>query len=477
MGPAPSGSRILAIEVTGVADLDRYVEDRRAEYVAELKEFLRIPSISALPEHRGDIDRAAAWVADALRRAGVPRVEIMPLSRGEGHPVVYGEWIVDPAKPTYLIYGHYDVQPVDPLELWESPPFEPEERDGKLFARGATDDKGCLMEAVWGVRALRDLKGQPPVNVKFLLEGEEEIGSPNLAQFLRENQELLRCDVVLGADGSMLSPDQGCLTIASRGLCACQIDVYGPNQDLHSGSYGGAVANPLHALARIVASFHTPDGRVAVAGFYDSVRPLSEKERQDMASTPFDEKAWLQDIGLEEPFGEPGYTTLERLGARPTLEVNGMWGGFQGKGTKTVLPAEAHAKITCRLVPDQEPEQILDLIEAHVKQQRIPGVRVEFQRFAGSARPYAMPADHPTLQVAARVLEQLYGKPAPTARMGGTVPVAEHFRSILGTWFLYYSFGDPDTRLHAPNEFIRTGTIPRAVKGFYLLLEALGEGK
>ncbi|MBO2519610.1 dipeptidase [Limnochorda pilosa] len=458
-----------------MADLDRYLEERRERYVEELKEFLRIPSISALPEHREDIERAAAWVADALRRAGVPKVEIFPLQGGEGHPVVYGEWVVDPAKPTYLIYGHYDVQPVDPIELWESPPFEPEERDGKLYARGATDDKGCLFEAIKGVEALRDLKGAPPVNVKFLLEGEEEIGSPNLGAFLEENRELLKCDVVLGADGSMLSPDQGCLTIASRGLAACQIDVYGPNQDLHSGSYGGAVANPLHVLAQIVASFHTPDGRVAVSGFYDRVRPLSEKERADLAAIPFDEEAWLREIGLEAAFGEPGYSTLERIGARPTLEVNGMWGGFQGKGTKTVLPSEAHAKITCRLVPDQDPDQILDLIEAHVKKHQVPGVRVEFQRFPGSARPYAMPADHPTLEVAARVLEELYGKPAPTVRMGGTVPVAELFSSILGTWFLYYSFGDPDTRLHAPNEFIRTGTIPRAVKGYYRLLEALGQ--
>lgn len=457
-----------------MADLDSYLAARREVHLSELKEFLRIPSISALPEHRPDIDRAAAWVADALRRAGVPRVEVFTLNGGQGHPVVYGEWTVDPQRPTYLIYGHYDVQPVDPVDLWTSPPFEPQEREGKLYARGASDDKGCLFQAIKGVEALRELRGGPPVNVKFLVEGEEEIGSPNLAAFMREHRELLRCDVALSADGEMLSPDQGCLTIASRGLAACQIDVYGPSRDLHSGSFGGAVANPLHALAQLVASLHEPDGRVAVPGFYDQVRPLSDQERQDMASTPFDEKEWLASVGVQEPFGEPGFSTLERLGARPTLEVNGMWGGFQGEGTKTVLPAAAHAKITCRLVPDQEPDRILDLIEAHVLAQKVPGVRVQVRRFPGSARPYAMPADHPTLAVAARVLEELYAKPAPTARMGGTVPVAEFFRSILDTWFLYYSFGDPDTRVHAPDEFIRIESIPRAIRGYYMLLEALG---
>ncbi|WP_231699412.1 dipeptidase [Limnochorda pilosa] len=453
--------------------MERYVTGERERYLEELQEFLRIPSISALPEHRPDVDRAAQWVAEALRRAGVPRVEVFPLEGGKGHPVVYGEWTADPAKPTYLIYGHYDVQPVDPVELWTSPPFEPQEREGRLYARGATDDKGCLFEAIKGVEALGRLRGAPPVNVTFLVEGEEEIGSPNLAAFMREHQDLLRCDLALSADGEMLSPDQGCLTIASRGLAACQIDVYGANRDLHSGSFGGAVANPLHALAQIVAGLHTPDGKVAVPGFYEAVRPLSPEERRDLASTPFDEKAWLAAIGVAEPFGEPGYSTLERLGARPTLEINGMWGGFQGEGTKTVLPAEAHTKITCRLVPDQDPDRILDQVEAHVRAQRVPGVRVEVRRFAGSARPYAMPVDHPALAAAARVLERLYGKPAPTARMGGTVPVAEFFRSILGTWFLYYSFGDPDTRVHAPDEFIRIDSIPRAVKGYYLLLEAL----
>ena len=377
---------------------DAYLEQHRETHIQQLLDFLRIPSVSALPRHKDDVRRAAQWAAEHLRAIGVPKVEILETG---GHPIVYGEWTVDATKPTYLIYGHFDVQPVDPEHLWENPPFEPVIKDGRIYARGAADDKGCLFLALKAVEALAALDAQPPVNLKFMLEGEEEIGSPNLPGFLERERERLRADAVLCADGGFYLPQKPDITIGSRGICAMQIDVQGPKGDLHSGAYGGAIQNPIHALAAILASLRSPEGKILVKGFYDGVRPLTDEERADIARVPFDEKEFFAGVGVTEGFGEPGYSTLERLWARPTLEVNGIWGGFQGEGTKTVLPAEAHAKITCRLVPDQEPEQVLDAIEAHIRAHTPPGVTVRITRFPGSAPAYLMSRDHPILAKAA----------------------------------------------------------------------------
>lgn len=454
-----------------MAKYDQYFEEHRERHLEELKDFLRIPSVSALPAHKDDVRKAAEWAADNLRASGVPRVEILET---DGHPSVYGEWIVDEAKPTYLIYGHVDVQPVDPEHLWESPPFEPTVRDDRLYARGAADDKGNAFVPVKAIEALAALDGKPPVNIKFLIEGEEEVGSPNLPPLLEREAGRLQCDAVLCADGGFYRVQQPDITVGSRGICAMQIDVQGATSDLHSGSYGGAVQNPLHALAAIVASLRDKDGKVLVDGFYDGVRELTADEKANIAATPFDEAEFLAGIGVSETFGEPGYSTLERLWARPTLELNGMWGGFQGDGTKTVLPNEAHAKITCRLVPTQDPEQVLDAIEAHVLAHAPDGVTVTVDKFAGSARAYLMEADHPVLDVAAEVLEDVYGEKPVFTRTGGTLPVAAMVEDILETDFVFFTFGDPDNQVHAPNEFFRLASFDKGVRAYVKLLNELG---
>lgn len=452
---------------------DAYLEQHRETHVQQLLDFLRIPSVSALPRHKDDVRRAAQWAADHLRAIGVPKVEILETG---GHPIVYGEWTVDANKPTYLIYGHFDVQPVDPEHLWENPPFEPVIKDGRIYARGAADDKGCLFLALKAVEAIAALDGKPPVNLKFMLEGEEEIGSPNLPGFLEREKERLRADAVLCADGGFYLPQKPEITIGNRGICAMQIDVQGPKGDLHSGAYGGAIQNPIHALAAILASLRSPEGKILVKGFYDGVRPLTDEERADIARVPFDEKEFFAGVGVTEGFGEPGYSTLERLWARPTLEVNGIWGGFQGEGTKTVLPAEAHAKITCRLVPDQEPEQVLDAIEAHIRAHTPPGVTVRITRFPGSAPAYLMSRDHPILAKAAQALREVYGEEPVFTRTGGTLPVAAMVKSILKTDFIFFSFGDPDNQVHAPNEFFRLESLDKGARSYVRLLLSLAAG-
>ncbi|HEY8450036.1 MAG TPA: dipeptidase [Bacillota bacterium] len=450
--------------------MERYLNDRRPQQLAALKEFLRIPSISALPEHAADVELAASWLAEQLRRIGVPDVRVLPTA---GRPIVYGHWPVASDRPTVAIYAHYDVQPVDPVAAWTTPPFEPSERDGRLYARGASDDKGNLMIPLFALEALAALAGGPPLNIKLIFEGEEEIGSPSLPAFFAAQRELLRADLALCADGSMWSADTPSLTVGCRGITALEIHVQGPRADLHSGMYGGTVQNPIHALVELLAGMRHPDGRVAVAGFYDRVRPLTEAERRQIRTIPFIEEDYLQAIGAPAPFGEPGFSTLERQWARPTLEVNGIGGGFQGEGVKTVLPAEARAKLTCRLVPDQDPDDVAALIEAHVEQHRPAGCTVRVHRFPGGARPYLMPLEHPALEAAARVLEGVYGRRPLVTRTGGTLPVADLFRSQLGMWFVFFSFGEPDNNLHAPDEFLRLGSFDRGIRAYCRLLQEL----
>jgi acetylornithine deacetylase/succinyl-diaminopimelate desuccinylase-like protein len=452
---------------------DAYLEEHDARHLAELQEFLRIPSVSSLPEHRDDVRRAAEWVADRLRELGAQGVELLPTG---GNPVVYGEWPAPQGAPTALLYGHYDVQPPDPLDLWESPPFEPTVRDGKIYARGAADDKGNMLAPLKAIEALVATQGRVPIGLKCLFEGEEEVGSPSLPGFVRDNAARLKADFALSADGSMWGPDTPSLTLGSKGIAACQLDLRTANTDLHSGQYGAAVPNAVEALARLVTTMHDDAGRVTVPGFYDAVRELSAEERAQIARVPFDEEEYRGRLGLKALWGEPGYTILERAWARPTLDLNGIWGGFTGEGLKTVTPCEAHAKITCRLVPDQEPGQIVDLIEAHARTHCPPGATVAVRRFPGAARPFAIRSDHPALQAAGRVLAELYGKEPLAIRIGGTLPIAETLQTELGADLVFFSWGMPDSQVHAPNEWYRLADFTYARRGYCALLNELGTG-
>ncbi|HET8985764.1 MAG TPA: dipeptidase, partial [Trueperaceae bacterium] len=421
-------------------------------YVDDLAEFVRVPSVSTAREHRPDIDAAADWVAARLRRAGLDNVRILPT---KGHPVVVGRLHHDPALRTVIVYGHYDVQPPEPLELWNSPPFEPVQRDGRLYGRGASDDKAGVLIAIQAIEAYLASGSMPPVNVTFLIEGEEEIGSPNLQQFIRDHRDLLSADLAISADGGIYAPGVPSVTVGSRGLAGVQLKVTGASADLHSGMYGGAVANPLMALARILASMQDANGTVLVEGFYDGIPPLDQGVRDELARSPDDEAKELRSLGLDRWWGVPEFTPRERRNVRPTLEVNGMGGGFQGQGIKTVLPREAMAKITCRLVVGQDPQDIVEKLRAHVATVTPPGVTVSVEPLAGSGWAYQMPVDHAALAVASDSLEAVYGRPAFPVWTGGTVPVAEQFQRLLGVWCLYFAFGEPDNNIHAPNEFFR----------------------
>ena len=420
--------------------------------LGELVAFAAIPSVSTDPAHEADVRAAAAWVAAKLAAAGPLSVRVMATP---GASVVYAEWLGAPGAPTVLIYGHYDVQPEDPVEKWLSPPFRPTLRDGRLYARGVSDDKGPMLIPIKVAEAFFATHGRLPINVKFLLEGEEEIGSRHLEAFVAQHEALLAADVVISADGAMWRIDEPSLTVANRGLATLELSLQGPGKDLHSGRHGGSVANPLHAMARLIASLHQPDGRVAVAGFYDGVRELSPAEREEIARLPFDESAYLAQVGAAAAVGEPGYSTLERQWTRPTLEVNGLWGGYQGPGSKTVVPSEAHAKISCRLVPDQDPDDVVALVVRHLERHVPPGTRLTAAAGEHGARPAHIAREHPVLRAAAEALEHVYGVPPLIVRMGGTVPVAEMFQRLMGLDTVYFSFSTGDEDFHAPNEFFR----------------------
>jgi len=455
-------------------DWEAYLGENRSRYRAELDDLLRIPSISALPENAGDVRRAAEWVADRMHEAGIEGVEIMETG---GHPVVYGEWLHAPGKPTILLYGHFDVQPVDPLNLWESPPFEPTERNGRIYARGVSDMKANLYLQIIALEALLKTTGELPVNVKFFYEGQEEIGSPQVPGFLVANKDRFAGDLVVSGDSGQWSENQPEIPIGNRGLAGLELHARGANSDLHSGLYGGAVQNPLHALVQLLDSMRGEDGRILVEGFYDDVVPLTPEDRASLAAIPFDEAEFKRDLGVTELFGEQGYTPRERIAARPTLELNGLWGGFQGVGSKTVLPNEAHAKITCRLVPDQNPDRILDRIEEHVTRHTPPGVEITVRRSKGTAKPYGMPIDQWGNQAARDVLVELYDKEPYYTRNGGTIPVTELFQRTLGVYTVGFGFGMDDERYHAPNEFLRLNNFERGKAAYCRLFERLGRGE
>lgn len=438
---------------------------------AELKTFAAIPSVSTDPAHAADVARAADWVANRLRAAGPFEVRTLPTG---GHPVILAEWRGAPGRPTVLVYGHYDVQPPDPLDKWVSGPFTPTVRDGRLYARGVSDDKGPMLIPIAVAEAFFATGGALPVNLVCLFEGEEEVGSRHLDAFVAAHTRELAADVVVSADGAMWRIDEPSLTVASRGLCGLELTVTAAGKDLHSGRHGGGVANPLHAIAALVASLHDADGRVAVAGFYDDVRPLSAAERAAIAALPYDEAAYLAQVGAPAAVGEAGYSTLERQWTRPTLEVNGLWGGYQGPGQKTVIPCEAHAKITCRLVPDQDPDRVVAQVTRHLEAHVPAGTRLVVTPADHGARAASIRPDHFALRSAAQALRDTYGVSPLVVRMGGTVPITEIFQRRLGLDTVFFSFSTADEDFHAPNEFFRVHRLHEGLAAWARYLTLLG---
>ena len=427
----------------------QYAQRQEASYLAELIEFLRIPSVSTQPEHDADVAAAAEWLAQAMRVAGIENVRVIPTER---HPLIYGDWLhAGPDAPTVLIYGHYDVQPADPLDLWETPPFTPQVRGDHLYARGAADDKGQVYVHVKAVEAYLQVNGRLPLNVKFIIEGEEESGGESLDAFVPRNKELLAADVALVSDTNIVSADQPAIVYGLRGMCYVLMDVTGPGRDLHSGSFGGGIDNPLNVLGHIIAKLKDEDGHVLIPGFYDKVRPLSPDERHLLNQFPLDEAKWLREAGAPQAWGEPEFSLVERLGARPTLDLNGISGGYTGPGRKTVLPAAVHAKISMRLVPDQNPREIGELFRRYVQAIAPPTVNVNVQISSfspASVIDYTVPA----MVAAAAAYERAFGRKPVYMREGGSIPIIAAFQTHLGLETVLMGFGLPDDRIHAPNE-------------------------
>jgi len=425
-----------------------FINVNRDRYLEELKALLAIPSISALPQHAADVKRCADWCADEMRRVGLQNVRLIDTP---GNPVVYGDWLGADGAPTILFYGHYDVQPVDPLELWESPPFEATIRDGEIYARGSADDKGQVFMHVKAIEAHLKQNGRLPVNMKIILEGEEEVGSANLDDFIRAHKSELGANVVVISDSAMFDRGVPSICYGLRGLVYFQIDLRGSKTDLHSGSFGGAVANPAMVLAQVLAQMKDRGGRVKIPGFYDDVVPLTEEERKAWASLPFNEKKYKKDFGIPKLFGESGYTTLERTWARPTFEINGLLSGFTGEGAKTVLPAVSMAKVSMRLVPNQRPDKIAKLFEDYVTKITPKTVELKIARMHGG-KPWMTAYDNPFVQAAARAIEKGFGKTPVFTREGGSIPVVSTFQEELGLPSVLFGVGLPDENAHAPNE-------------------------
>lgn len=451
-----------------------YLETHKDRFLDELFDFIRIPSVSAQAKHLDDVKLAANWVANRLTQAGIEHTEVMPTA---GHPVVYGDWLhAGSDKPTVLIYGHFDVQPVDPLALWETDPFEPTLKDGRIYARGASDDKGGMFTPIIAAEAVLKTHGKFPVNLKFCFEGQEEIGSPQLASFLETHKEKFACDVVFSADGLQWSNSEGMIVLGLKGLAKLELKVTGAKSDLHSGLHGGVLHNPLEALSRILASLRDDSGRIAVAGFYDDVLEASPEEKAAMNSIPFDEAVYQQELGISEFFGEPHYTTRERNWIRPTLDINGIWGGYQGDGSKTVIPREASAKITCRLVANQNPHTIVDLLKAHIAKHTPKGVNVDVWG-EGSSDPFYVPACHPANQIIKEVLTKLYAQEPYYTRLGGSIPVSAFFKQALNADMIGFGWSLASDNLHAPNEYFELETFYKGQKGYCMLFEKLADYK
>ncbi len=448
-----------------------FIHSNRDRYVSELKPFLAIPSISALPAHADDVRRCAKWTADEMQRIGLENVRLVPTP---GNPVVCGDWLHAEGAPTILFYGHYDVQPVDPLELWESPPFEPTVRDGEIYARGAADDKGQIFMHFKAIEAHLKQSGRLPVNMKVILEGEEEVGSANLDNFIRANKAQLAADVVVISDSAMFDRGVPSICYSLRGLVYFQIDLRGTKSDLHSGVFGGAVANPAMVLAQILAQVKDRGGRIRIPGFYDDVRELSDAERDEWKKLPFNEKRYRQDLGAPKLFGESGYTTLERVWARPTFEVNGLLSGFTGEGAKTVLPAVAMAKVSMRLVPNQDPDKIADLVEAFIRKTAPRTVEVTVTRMHGG-KPWITELDNPYIRAAGRAIEQGFGKTPVFCREGGSIPVVSTFQEELGVPAVLFGVGLPDENAHAPNEKLDLGNFHGGIVSAAILYDEIAK--
>ena len=460
----PAGSAIdPAVEAILAATRDA----RHASYL----ELLRIPSISGLPEHAPDCRAAAEWIAAELERIGFEHVEVSPTA---GHPIVYGDWLHADAAPTVVVYCHYDVQPVDPIEEWETAPFEPFIRDGRVVGRGAADDKGQLHMHLRAFEALLESRGRLPLNVRVVFEGEEEDTSRHLGAWLAANRGRLECDGVIISDTAFFEGNRPALCVGLRGIVYTQIDVTGPAQDMHSGGFGGLIENPANALARIIAELKDRDGVVQVPGFYDDVVKLTPRQRRDLAAMAYDDEAVRQHCDVPVLVGEAGYEPLERLGYRPTLDVNGLWAGFQGTGSKTIIPAQAHAKVSCRLVPNQDPDAIFERFEAYVHEVAPPGVTVTVRKI-GSGRPVAVSVEDPLAAAALAALEATFGAKPYLIRNGGSIPVAGMFTTLLGRAPVMLGFSNPDDHAHSPNEFMRLANYETGIRTISWLWDALPE--
>jgi acetylornithine deacetylase/succinyl-diaminopimelate desuccinylase-like protein len=427
--------------------IQKYIDENKGRFLEELFELLRIPSISAMADHKGDMYKAAGFIRSKLIDAGADNAEVMETA---GHPVVVGRKIIDPSLPTVMIYGHYDVQPVDPLNLWTTPPFSPEIRDEKIYARGANDNKGQLYMHVKAFE-LMSRTNSLPCNIKFLIEGEEEVGSVNLKQFCLDNKELLKCDVILVSDTTMIAKDIPSLTVGLRGLAYLEVEVTGAIRDLHSGLFGGAVANPVNVLAEMITKLKNEKLEVNIPGFYDEVLELSHEERAEMAKAPFNLDDYKKALDINEVMGEEGYSTIERTGIRPTLDLCGIWGGYTGEGAKTVLPSKAYAKVSMRLVPNQSPDKIASLFEDHFKKLAPAGVKVKVTNLHGG-RPYISPTDTATYKAAEKAILASFGKKPVPFRSGGSIPVIADFEEVLGVKSILMGFGLESDAIHSPNE-------------------------
>lgn len=449
----------------------KYIEENSRVFEEELFELLRIPSVSTDTRHKNDVKAAAAFLADQLTGIGLEDVQIHDTP---GHPIVTGSECPHPGRPTVLVYGHYDVQPSDPDNLWETPPFEPTVKNGRVYARGSSDDKGQSFTHIKAVESFLKTGTELPVNIKFILEGEEEIGSPSLVPFIRENAELLACDMVLISDTAMFGEDQPSITYGLRGLAYMEIHITGPNRDLHSGVFGGAVENPANVLCEIIAKLKDENGIVQIPGFYDDVEPLTPEMREAYRQLPFDEEKYKKDLNIKKVHGEKGYNTLERSSARPTLDVNGLWSGYQGEGAKTVLPAKAGAKVSMRLVPGQDPEKIASLFEKHIKALAPETVTAEVIAHHGG-HPVVIDLDYYALQAAARAFADVYKKDVLFAREGGSIPIVADFKKMLGANSILMGFGLTKDALHSPNESFSLKDFHRGIKTSARFFEILPE--
>ena len=454
-----------------LGDLDAFVDRTVDERLADFLELLRLPSIGTLSEHDGDVRATAQFIADHLSAIGLEHVEVSPTA---GHPIVYADWLHADGAPTVLVYAHYDVQPVDPLDLWQRPPFDPRVEGGRVYARGAADDKSHVHLHLWALRAWLETRGRLPLNIRIVFEGEEESGSDHFEPWIIANRARLGADVALISDTGFYEGNHPAITVSLRGLVYMQIDVSGPQLDLHSGTFGGNVQNPANALATIVAGLKNPDGSVAVPGFYAEVRELTERDRAEFARLPFDEQQFVTEYGLHSVFGAPDFSPLERRGARPTLDVNGIWGGFQGEGSKTIIPAHAHAKVSCRLVADMDPGRTFERVRDYVHSIAPPGVDVEVRKL-NEGMWSLTGIDHPATQAAAACLEEVFGEAPYYLREGGSIPAGATFANVLDLPVVLLGFTQPDDQIHAPNENVRLDNLDGGLRTLIRYWQKLAE--